>query len=209
MVCFLVVDRFYVNRIFFGLRFFGVNDITPPLPLGLMKTSTVILTVMVTVSLVFSVAAFLVVANMSGLFAPNNPSNTPTPFPTASPTPMPPKSNISIAYTETVRESLNDTTTRVTLTVNAEYLNGSKVSIDYSQFYIDLTVFRTVALTKGEVYPVNGGAFTLGASHPTQAFQLNFEFPTKTDDGTGLTQTFYALRYNGNAEVDWLNPEYH
>jgi hypothetical protein len=178
-----------------------------------MKSSTTILYALVVLSLTFSIVTFAIVADKFEIFTPSSPSNTQPPPTTASPTqtpitPAPLRSNISISYTETNRQNISDTTTRVTLTVNAQYLSGSEVTIIYSQFYIEPTVFRTVPLPVGTIYPLNTGTITMGPSHLREDFGLTFEFPTMSYDGTGYTHTFYTLKFNGTDKINWLNPDY-
>jgi len=51
----------------------------------------------------------------------------------------------------------------------------------------------------------NSGSFTLGSTHKTQTFQLNFEFDTTGFNGMDTGATAYQLGYNGPATVQWTN----
>lgn len=188
-----------------------------------MKPAMAILSVMVALSLAFSIAAFAIVANNSGLFAPNNPSASPTPAPTSPPTTPEPSikttptatpnptqiqqsTQLSINYNETTRQNITRETTQVTLNVQATYQSGDAATIPYSQLYLRLTTARLgFTLNQGYSYPQNTGSFTLSPSHTTESFQLTFEYPTESFNGMDNAPTLYSLCYNGTAQVTWEN----
>ncbi|MCW3982776.1 MAG: hypothetical protein NWE96_02130 [Candidatus Bathyarchaeota archaeon] len=139
-----------------------------------MKPSTTILYTMVTLSLAFSIAAFVIVAQNNGVFAPSSPSSTTSPYPTMpsvttppitntpTTTSPPPSSGLTLSYSESNREESNGKT-KVTLTVTAEYHNGRGITESYSKFYLQLYAPRTtVYIYDGTTYPKNSGTFTVG-----------------------------------------------
>ncbi|MCL2643700.1 MAG: hypothetical protein FWD52_09415 [Candidatus Bathyarchaeota archaeon] len=174
-----------------------------------MKPSTVILYVAVALSLVFSLTALIIVAQNNDIFTSNPPPLTPTtPTYTApthtTPTTTPPETVLAITYTETNRAE-NKGITKVTLTVDVTYKIGDPVTINYSEFYLRLYTGRNIfAWEVGTTTPKNSGSFTLGPSHKTQTFQLNFEFSTTCFNGMDYDcTTLYQLKYNGPATAQW------
>lgn len=188
-----------------------------------MKRSTAILSIMVTLSLAFSIAAFALVAQNSGLFAPNTPSSTqtshptiyattppatnyPTLQPTQNPTPITkpsPTTNITLNYQENSHQDLHNDKTRVIYTVTATYHSGQEITINYSDFKLktyaprdSFTFFGT-----GEAYPQNSGSFILSPSNPTETVQLTFEIPTLSFNGMDLVKTAYDFTYIGAAAL--------
>lgn len=194
-----------------------------------MKPGMVILSVLVALSLAFSIAAFAIVANSNGFFTPSNPSITPTPTatsppvtsepssyikitPSPSPYPTPARQpiQITINYNETARQNFTSEKTKVTLNVEATYQNGETTTIPYSQFYLRLTTARAgFTLNEGYSYTENTGVFTLGPGHTAESFQLTFEYPTTSFNGMDNAKTLYSLCYNGTALVIWENNSWH
>jgi hypothetical protein len=100
----------------------------------------------------------------------------------------------------------NNGKTKVTLKIDTTYNSGDTITINYSQFYLKLYSWRMVVpIAGGTVAPQNSGSFTMGPSHKTQTFQLNFEFDTTTFNGMDEGKTAYQLGYNGPAIVQWTN----
>ena len=127
--------------------------------------------------------------------------SSPTPKPTAPTT----YSDISIGYNETSREDIANDTRRLTLTVNVIFINGSELSVDYSQFYLQLWAVRFVPTSiAGTTYPLNSGNFTLGNNQRAYSFQLTFEYNALSWNGIENGATYYVLEYNGPASVNWL-----
>lgn len=195
-----------------------------------MKTSIALLYALVTLSLVISLTTLLFVVNYTGLkpSAPSNTAtpppaaptattpptqpNTNTPKPTLQPTAEPPSPNsqLTVFYTETTRENLNNATWRVTLTLNVHYQQGGEITLTYSQFYLQLYAPRMVVyLYEGTTAPKNSGAFTMGPSHTNEQFQLTFEYPQITFNGMDDAGTIYQLKYNGTAIVQFTNQSFH
>jgi hypothetical protein len=187
-----------------------------------MQKSIIVLYVLVLLSLIFSLATFLILAH-SNFFAPANPINSPTPYGTSppitnnptppitiKPTSTPTPTSFTVSYIETNRESVAGDRTKVALTVNIGYRGGNSVTIDYSQFYLQLYAPRmTIFMYEGTVAPQNSGSFSIGASHQTASFQLTFSYPSGTFNGMDPAKTYYQLKYNGTATVQWLNQDYH
>ena len=194
------------------------------------KTSIVILCILVTLSLVISIVTLFFVVNHSVL-KPSAPSNNPSPLPhptpylTTTPTTLPtepitntpqptqppsPDSQLTVSYTETSRENVNNASYRVVLTVNIAYQQGGEFTLTYSQFYLQLYAPRMIYyMYEGTVAPQNSGAFTIGPSHTNQQFQLTFEYPQITFNGMDDAGTSYQLKYNGSAIVQFTNQDYH
>jgi hypothetical protein len=129
------------------------------------------------------------------------PSNTSTP--TVSPntgTPQPsltlPESVCTLSYTETSHVE-KDGITKITLTIDVAYISGGYTLVDNSMFYLQLST--------GSTSPKNSVSFMLGTSHPSETFQLNFEFPTTSSNGTVEDKTSYQLKYRGPTTVQWIN----
>jgi hypothetical protein len=185
-----------------------------------MKHSAIILYVGVTLSLILSLTALIIVIQNTNFLSQTPPPNTESPpaYPsTAYPstateiptTPTPPATKLTINYTETNRVRNKDTT-KVTLTIDATYDSGSEVTIDYSQLYLTLYAGRmTVWMNVGTDGHQNSGNFNIGPSHSTQTFQLNFEFPTTSFNGMDEVGTYYRLSYNGAATIQWTNQDFY
>jgi hypothetical protein len=165
-----------------------------------MKTTTIVLLVLVSLSLVFSLTSLIIVESQNGFrFSGSTPvRNVPTTTPI-------PSNRLSISYNESSKEEIGSSTF-VTLTLNATYINGSDITLSDSQFYLGLYVYRmTFRMPQNTVSPINNGTFTLGLSHTTQIFELSFEFPTISFNGMDNTGTRYDLGYSGPAYVYWVN----
>ena len=130
-------------------------------------------------------------------------------MPDTSPSNASPNSVIVVSYAEDNRQELSNGKTKVTLTVNAEYKEGADVTLNFSQFYLALYLFRFLPLYDGASYPQNNGSITIGASYPTAVFQLIFDFPTSGFNGMDPAKTYYQLQYNGSATINWTNTDYY
>ncbi|MGD6810399.1 MAG: hypothetical protein ACQCN3_11935 [Candidatus Bathyarchaeia archaeon] len=177
-----------------------------------MKTSTAILYIMVTLSLLFSLTALIIVAGNNNL--PNNPSitNKPTSTQTAAPL-IPPTitnppastlipvwvpsgSDLTFSYETSNRQNLNNGQTQVTLTIYIQYYGKVETKIDYSQFYLYTYSPRmTVPMNQGTANPQNTGTATLDPTHTTETIQLTFEFRTLDFNGMDVVGTAYQLKY--------------
>ena len=168
-----------------------------------MKTSMIILFILVSLSLVFSLISFVILVESHISFGFGGSEGTPIKN-SPTPTPIPP-SKLSISYYESNREEIGGST-KVTIHVNATFINGTDVNFDYSQFYLGLYAPRVpLDMPAGSVYPLNNGTFELGFSHMTETFQLNFEFSTSSFNGMDNSVTHYKLEYNGSAPINWIN----
>jgi hypothetical protein len=198
-----------------------------------MKLSIVILYVLVSLCLVFSLTALLIVANDHGIFTPHgslsSPSasptvsatptraiNTPTPViipkPTLPHTPKPtstvtlPPNQLTISYSEASREYIGEDKVKVNVTVTASYPSDQILSIRYSEFYVELASFRiTIPFGAGTAAPKNSGVLTLGSGHTTESFPLIFEFERTNFNGMDNGTVMYQLYYNGTATVNWAD----
>jgi hypothetical protein len=198
-----------------------------------MKSSTVILSVLVTLSLVISLTALLLVATQNNnSLTPNPPTPTltitpttpqyttptitdspPSPTPTITPEPTPttppPQTELTLLYEEIDRVE-NNGITKVTLTIDLNYTSGPPITIKYSQFCLQLGVWRTlIYFGAGTVETQNSGSFTLDSSHKIQTFQLTFEFQTMGHNGMDPAKHWYQLYYDGPAVIEWKNQKYH
>jgi hypothetical protein len=171
-----------------------------------MKPSIVVLYFLVSISLVFSLATFVIVAQDHGLFAPSTPSNTPKVQVTSTPNPTQTPTELNISYTQSPKEDLNNGLSKVTYAMSVTYQKGSPITVNYSNFYLQLSAPRMgIVLPAGTVAPQNSGTLTLSSSHPTEVFELMFEFPTTSFNGMDQATTYYGLYYNGAATVNWLS----
>ena len=181
-----------------------------------MKTSMVVLFVLVSLSLVLSLISVVILYENNFGFRGNQNTPTPTSTPTITNTPTTtpfatstpratanPNTVLDVNYTETCRQIVGNDTT-VTLTVNATYISGSDIQLSYSQFYLGLYAPRFIAqIPAGTTYPLNNGTFAVGISHQTQIFQLNFEFGSSSFNGMDNVGTFYNLEFSGTAVINW------
>lgn len=189
----------------------------------MMKSSIAVLYILVSLCLVFSLTALLIVANDHGYFEPINPTNTPAPYAPApsttysaeptpiqesTPPPSPANTVLTINYEETSREENNDWA-KITLTVTATYQSGDQITIDYSQFYLNLYVFRLYPLSDGTTNYPNTGTITLGPHHTTQTFKLTYEYGTTGFNGMDPSRVYYQLACHSTATIDWANQDYH
>jgi len=195
-----------------------------------MKASMVILSALVTLSLVISFTALLLIVTQNNNNMPPNPPTptitttpqyttptitepppTPTPTITPEPTPTtpPPQTELTLLYEEIDRVITNDIT-KVTLTIVLNYTSGPPITINYSQFYLQLYVGRMIFyFNDGTAETKNRGSFTLEPSYKTQTFQLTFEFQTMGHNGMDPAGHIYQLAYNGSADIEWVNQKYH
>jgi hypothetical protein len=187
----------------------------------MIKMNNKVLSIFVVISLILSVASFLFVILGGTSILPiissqpsptvisqRTPTTTSMPTATNSPTAIPSSSVLEVSYNESSREEIG-TNSKVTITVNATYISGNGINIDYSQFYLQLYASRFIAhIPAGTTYSLNNGTLTLGVSHKTQIFQLTFEFSTDSFNGMDNTGTVYNLEYNGAASINWANQRY-
>jgi hypothetical protein len=175
----------------------------------------VTVTIIAIISLVIAIIAlsetYILISKTheSPIFSPtprysSQPSSPIPTQPTIVPT-EPPSATLVIGYNESSREYIGDNT-KVTLMVNVTYTSGSNININYSQFYLQLYAPRMGAfLAQGTTNALNSGSFTIGASHTSQLFELQFIYPTGTFNGMDNAATLYSLQYNGTALASWLN----
>jgi hypothetical protein len=181
-----------------------------------MKPSTAVLYVMVTLSLLFSLTALIIVAGNNNMLAPISPSNTPNPtnaqttVPAVTPLPLitnPPEStpipvwvpndsDLTFSYETSDRQNLNNGQTQVTITIYIQYYGKVETTINYSQFYLYTYSPRmTVPMNQGTANPQSTGSVTVGPAHTTETIQLTFEFRTKDFNGMDVVNTAYQLKY--------------
>jgi hypothetical protein len=117
---------------------------------------------------------------------------------------------LTASYITTSKENVNGTTTLV-LTVNLTYTKGLfDTTIDYSQFNLKLYATRALSyIYEGAVNPENNGKVTIGSSHPTQTFQLNFQYDTLTFNGMDNAPQEYQLSDNGATTIQWTDTSLH
>jgi hypothetical protein len=184
----------------------------------MQKTTVIIIVLVFVASLSIGINIGLTWNNQTP--SNNNPSSTPTsdsqtttpntntPIPYGTPSSTPSSGALNVSYTESGREEIGNDS-KVTITVNATYLSGNDIRIDYSQFYLRLYAQRFIAqIPAGTTYPLNSGAFTIGISHQTSIFQLIFEFSSDSFNGMNTVGTSYNLEYNGTASINWVNQNY-
>jgi hypothetical protein len=167
-----------------------------------MKTTTKAIIVLVSLSLIFSLTSFVIIitgnAGNIRIFS-NHPATSQRPIPTQTPYP----NIMEINYNETYREVIGNNT-RIVLTLNATLFHGNGISINYSQFYLNLYVGRLgLNLPVGTAYPINDGSFPLGNSNKSYIFQLVFEFSSNNSNGMDIVPTRYNLDFNGPASIQW------
>ncbi len=165
-----------------------------------MKPLTLFLCVIVTLSLAFSIAAFVIVAQNNGVF--QTPANNPTSTPTlTTPTTTP---NISIAndteltinYTETDKETVGGIR-KVNYTITATYQKGKEITINYNDFSLYLYYSKSAYIFPyGTSYPKNNGTITLNPQHSTETFQVHFEFSSWTYAGVTEVGISHSFSYN-------------
>jgi hypothetical protein len=167
-----------------------------------MKISTAVMYTLVTLSFIFSLTALIIVSG-NNYFMPSGSSNTATPTTTPlvtnkptqtnppittqtpTPTQTPDSSDLSISFSKQNEQELDIgeySTTMVNYTINLDYQGKNEITVDYSEFYLELTVTgRWVGMPneyEGPVYPVDKGSVELGPSNTKAILQLTFEFPS-------------------------------
>jgi hypothetical protein len=163
---------------------------------------------MVTLSLVFSITAFVLVAQNNEFLMPNYqqkptaqpPTNSPTYPPiVTTPTPTALQADIIVDVVDRKTESITNDQIRVTYTVSATYNSGLATTIHYSDFGLDLRVMRmTWVQSAGNADLKNSGAVTISSTHTTETFQLVFEHPRLVSNGMDDTSVVgYILYYKG------------
>lgn len=179
-----------------------------------MKSSTVVLFIMVTLSLVFSLTALLIIANDHGFFTPSYPSTSTAPNQATQPpthnTPKPTtilsNAQLTIQTTQTPKENLKNDISKVNYTITLTYQKGNALTIDYNDFYLELSITRTALLVPGgTTQPQNSGTIALSPSHPTETFLIQFQFPTTQFNGMDTGTVYYTLKYNGSGTVQWVS----
>ena len=96
------------------------------------------------------------------------------------------------------KENINNVNTKVTYTITAINPQGNEFTINYSDFYLQLSVYRMFKkMNEGTVRPQNSGTLTLNPSHSPENFTLTFMFPATTFNGMDYAATQYSLQYNG------------
>jgi hypothetical protein len=124
------------------------------------------------------------------------PKASPT-APTGTPAPI---SSMSVSYLSS-REDRGGTS-KVTLNMTATYISGNDVTIDYLQFHLLQYVFRmTFKMQGGNLYPINKGNFTIGASHKVCSFQLIFNFYTYASNGWDESYVYYDVGFSGPPSI--------
>jgi hypothetical protein len=188
-----------------------------------MKPSIAILYVLVSLCLAISITTLAIVATDHGFLAPAKPTNMPTPNPTLSfstppsttpptptstdapipsPTPFSSTDGLTLTYKPPTKEDLPTGVSKVNYTITATYAGNGEVTINYSDFFLELSVWRMVyQFNEGTTPPQNSGTITLNPSHPLQTFELHFVISTKTSNGMDDVTTQYGLNFKGAATL--------
>lgn len=170
-----------------------------------MKTSMIVLYVLVSLCLVFSFTA-LIVATRNGSLFPSTASNTTssvTPQPTSTGTQTPTPTNLPGELKLNVKESsrIENGLNKIVYSVTLENQGPNNITVNYSQFYLQLYVSRAIyVLERGTVSPQNSGSITL-QPHSTSNIQLIFQFATTVSNGMDYVKPTYALQFSGNAII--------
>jgi hypothetical protein len=187
-----------------------------------MKHQIAILYVLVSLCLAVSLATLLLVAQNNGVFDPSKPSNISTTYPSTTPTPgtsndrytinptNPPATPFAGELTLSASENkqdLGDDRIKVTYTITAQYSGGNNITINYSQFYLELYAPRMIFyMPRGTVNPQNSGTIHLGPAHSSETFQIIYQFGTAISNGMDQTTAVYQLKFNGTATTNWPEP---
>jgi hypothetical protein len=162
-----------------------------------MKTSMIILFVLITMSLVFSLITLLILVENHFVINFGNPL-----FPTSTPNPTP-KSLLS--YNQTSTEDLPNNYTRIVLSFNLTLIQGNSYSLNYSQFIVSPYVPRggvipNLSMEYLEAFPQEKGTVTVNDNDKTQVFQLTFYFATYGANFNGYVghYTGYDVKYSGD-----------
>lgn len=169
----------------------------------------IVIFVLVSLSLVFSIFSFIVIISNFDFSHVQVPQILSKPTPT-----IHPQNIVDISYSELSREALAGNDTRLVLSVNLTYVQGDTVTLNYTQF--TLTVFVPRGGLAPDVYmdiatlgPQELGSATVGKADIITTFQLTFEFPTygANFDSPAVHFSGYQLEYTGDqAIVQDVNP---
>lgn len=188
-----------------------------------MKHQAAILYVLVSLCLAISLATLLLVAQNNGVFNPSKSSNTSRTYPSTTPaasdtlheryttnptTPptTPSAAELTLTATEN-KQNLEGDRIKVTYTITAQYSGNSEITITYNQFYLQEFAPRQILYVyKGNISPQHHGTISLSPSHPSDVFQVTFEFGTAISNGMDPTSALYQLAYNGTATTHWPKP---
>ena len=175
-----------------------------------MKTSMIVLFVLVSLSLVFSIFSFIIIISNFDLSHVQVPQILSKPTPTSRP-----QNTVDISYSELSREAIVGNNTRLILSVNLTYVQGDTVTLNYTQFALRVFVPRGGIIPAGEggmllalTNPIENGSATVGKADMATTFQLKFEFPTYGGnfDNPEVHFSGYQLEYTGGqATVQWAN----
>lgn len=188
-----------------------------------MKPSIAILYILVTLCLAISITTLaIVVADHDGFLASTPPTGAPTPNPTLSfspppsttpptpstdyagptPTSYPSTDGLTLRYQPPTKEDLPSGISRINYTITATYNGKGEVTINYRDFFLELSVWRMIyQMNEGTTSPQNSGTITLNPSHPIQTFELHFVISTKTFNGMDDVTTQYGLKFKGAAPL--------
>lgn len=186
-----------------------------------MKPSIAVLYVLVSLCLAISITTLAIVVADHGFQASTPPTGTPTPNPNLSfstspsttpqtpintdqplPTSYPSTDGLTLRYQSPTKEDLPSGISRVNYTITATYNGDGEVTMNYSDFFLELSVWRMVyQMNEGTTSPQNSGTITLNPSHPAQTFELHFVISTKTSNGMDDVTTQYGLKFKGAATL--------
>ena len=154
----------------------------------------VILYVLVSLSLVFSLISLIILWQNHIGFSGNPilPTSTPTITPLA-----------LLSYNQASLQDMADDNTTLVLSFNLTLIQGSSRTLNYSQFSVSPYVPRggvvpAVTMEYAHAYPQEKGIVTVDDNNPKRIFQLTFTFPTygrNFDDYIGHF-TGYDIKYN-------------
>lgn len=188
-----------------------------------MKHQIALLYVLVSLCLAVSLATLLLVAQNNGVFNASKPSNISITYPSTTPiatdtsydrytvnptTPpaTPSTGELTLSASEN-KQNLSDDRIRVTYTITAQYTGNCEITINYTQFYLQEFAPRQIFYVyKGTISPQNHGTVTLSPTHPSDVFQVTFEFGTNISNGMDPASALYQLAYNGTATTHWPQP---
>lgn len=173
-----------------------------------MRPTTAIFFV-VSIILAVCIIAFVAVT-LNSTFSGSNPTISPTLTPTPTLTDPPkstPAANISYKYPliftyDYLKEDLDNGRTVVGYIIIADYHKDTPITINYSDFYLKLSVRSGMNTTDvGTVRPQNNGTFILDPSHNHEVFDLSFQFPTINLNGDEQAKIQLRLQYSGQAKL--------
>lgn len=169
-----------------------------------MDNKIVLLFVLVSLSLVFSIFSFIIII-----------TNFDFSHIQVFPTPASQLQNVvDVSYNESSREAIVGNNERLVLAVNLTYVQGSTITLNYTQFILDVYVPRgglappNIGMQIASVNPQDTGSVTVTRSDKTAIFQLTFEFPTYGGnfDSAEVHFSDYQLGYyDGQTIVQGVN----